>query len=275
MNQRETGDLGQGSVGKLLLRLALPTITAQLVNALYNMVDRIYIGHIPVVGRTALTGVGVCMSLIMIISAFAALTAMAGPPGPPFSWAGRRAGAEKILGNCVTGAVSAGLILTVVFLIFSRPLLMAFGASEETIGYAVQYMKIYALGTVFVELAGAQCLYHRSGICLCGHGQCAHWRGGQHDSGRRLFWAWEGVAGAAGHHHLPGPVRPVGGAVLLGKKVLACAPAGEPGAGLEALWAVPGSGPVSPLSCSPRRALSLCASTPPSSATAGIWRWEP
>lgn len=78
MNQRETGDLGQGSVGKLLLRLALPTITAQLVNALYNMVDRIYIGHIPVVGRTALTGVGVCMSLIMIISAFAALTAMGG-----------------------------------------------------------------------------------------------------------------------------------------------------------------------------------------------------
>lgn len=95
MNQRETGDLGQGSVGKLLLRLALPTITAQLVNALYNMVDRIYIGHIPVVGRTALTGVGVCMSLIMIISAFAALTAMAGPPGPPFSWAGETGRARR------------------------------------------------------------------------------------------------------------------------------------------------------------------------------------
>ena len=154
MNQRETGDLGQGSVGKLLLRLALPTITAQLVNALYNMVDRIYIGHIPVVGRTALTGVGVCMSLIMIISAFAALTAMGGATRASiFLGRGDRAGAEKILGNCVTGAVSAGLILTVVFLIFSRPLLMAFGASEETIGYAVQYMKIYALGTVFVELA--------------------------------------------------------------------------------------------------------------------------
>lgn len=78
MNQGKNEDLGQGSVGKLLLRLALPTITAQLVNALYNMVDRVYIGHIPVVGRTALTGVGVCMSLIMIISAFAALTAMGG-----------------------------------------------------------------------------------------------------------------------------------------------------------------------------------------------------
>ena len=100
MNQRETGDLGQGSVGKLLLRLALPTITAQLVNALYNMVDRIYIGHIPVVGRTALTGVGVCMSLIMIISAFAALTAMGGATRASiFLGRGDRAGAEKILGT--------------------------------------------------------------------------------------------------------------------------------------------------------------------------------
>ena len=154
MNQGKHGDLGQGSVGKLLLRLALPTITAQLVNALYNMVDRIYIGHIPEVGRTALTGVGVCMSLIMIISAFAALTAMGGATRASiFLGRGDRAGAEKILGNCVTGAVSASLVLTVVFLLFSRPLLMAFGASEETIGYAVQYMRIYALGTVFVELA--------------------------------------------------------------------------------------------------------------------------
>ena len=143
MNQGKNEDLGQGSVGKLLLRLALPTITAQLVNALYNMVDRVYIGHIPVVGRTALTGVGVCMSLIMIISAFAALTAMGGATRASiFLGRGDRA-----------GAVSASLVLTVVFLLFSRPLLMAFGASEETIGYAVQYMRIYALGTVFVELA--------------------------------------------------------------------------------------------------------------------------
>ncbi|MFR8331034.1 MAG: MATE family efflux transporter [Oscillospiraceae bacterium] len=90
----------------------------------------------------------------MIISAFAALTAMGGATRASiFLGRGDRAGAEKILGNCVTGAVSASLVLTVVFLLFSRPLLMAFGASEETIGYAVQYMRIYALGTVFVELA--------------------------------------------------------------------------------------------------------------------------
>lgn len=87
MNPNKTGDLDSQGIGKLLLRLALPTITAQLVNALYNMVDRIYIGHIPVVGKTALTGVGVCLSLIMIISAFAALTAMGARLALPFCWA--------------------------------------------------------------------------------------------------------------------------------------------------------------------------------------------
>ena len=154
MNPNKTGDLDSQGIGKLLLRLALPTITAKLVNALYNMVDRIYIGHIPVVGKTALTGVGVCLSLIMIISAFAALTAMGGATRASILLGkGQRDTAERILGNCVTGSVVVGLVLTAVFLSFSRPLLLAFGASEETIVYAVQYMKIYALGTVFVELA--------------------------------------------------------------------------------------------------------------------------
>lgn len=154
MNPNKTGDLDSQGIGKLLLRLALPTITAQLVNALYNMVDRIYIGHIPVVGKTALTGVGVCLSLIMIISAFAALTAMGGATRASILLGkGQQDTAERILGNCVTGSVVVGLVLTAVFLSFSRPLLLAFGASEETIVYAVQYMKIYALGTVFVELA--------------------------------------------------------------------------------------------------------------------------
>ena len=154
MNPNKTGDLDSQGIGKLLLRLALPTITAQLVNALYNMVDRIYIGHIPVVGKTALTGVGVCLSLIMIISAFAALTAMGGATRASILLGkGQRDTAERILGNCVTGSVVVGLVLTAVFLSFSRPLLLACGASEETIVYAVQYMKMYALGTVFVELA--------------------------------------------------------------------------------------------------------------------------
>lgn len=154
MSQSSTQELGQGRVGKLLFKLALPTITAQLVNALYNMVDRVYIGHIPVIGKTALTGVGVCMSLIMIVSAFASLTAIGGATRASI-FLGRedREEAEKILGHCVTGAVTSALVLTAVILLFARPLLMAFGASEETIGYAVGYMRIYALGTVFVELA--------------------------------------------------------------------------------------------------------------------------
>ena len=127
-----TNNLGQGSVGKLLLRLAVPTITAQLVNALYNVVDRIYIGHIPEVGKTALTGVGVCMSLIMIVSAFAALTAMGGATQASIHLGrGDKTQAEKILGNCVTGAVCSGLVLTVVLLLFSRPLLLALGPAKK------------------------------------------------------------------------------------------------------------------------------------------------
>lgn len=154
MEQGRNADLSQGSVGKLLLRLALPTITAQLVNALYNMVDRIYIGHIPEVGKTALTGVGVCLSLIMVISAFAALTAMGGATRASIMLGrGDRQTAEKILGNCTTGAVLVSIVLTALFLAFNRPLLLTFGASPDTIGYAVEYMNIYALGTIFVELA--------------------------------------------------------------------------------------------------------------------------
>lgn len=153
MSQNKSS-LGQGSVGKLLFKLALPTITAQLVNVLYNMVDRIYIGHIPGVGKTALTGVGVCMSLIMLVSAFASLTAVGGATRASiYLGRGDRQGAEKILGNCVTGAVSVALLMTVLLLLFCEPMLMAFGASAQTIGYAVDYMRIYAVGTVFVMLA--------------------------------------------------------------------------------------------------------------------------
>lgn len=154
MTQSNSRELGQGSVGKLLFKLALPTITAQLVNALYNMVDRIYIGHIPDIGKTALTGVGVCMSLIMIVSAFASLTAMGGATRSSiFLGRGDHDEAEKILGHCVTGTVTSALVLTAVMLLFAEPLLMTFGASAETIGYATRYMRIYALGTIFVELA--------------------------------------------------------------------------------------------------------------------------
>lgn len=145
--------LGKEPIGKLLLRLALPTVAAQLINMLYNIVDRIYIGHIPGIGATALTGVGVCMPLILIVSAFAALVGYGGAPRASI-YMGKKDNdsAEKILGNCFTLQIIISLILTTILLIWNRDFLMAFGASENTIRYGVSYMNIYALGTVFVEV---------------------------------------------------------------------------------------------------------------------------
>ena len=140
-------------LGKLLLKLALPTVAAQLINMLYNIVDRIYIGHIPEIGAAALTGVGVCMPLIMIVSAFAALVGYGGAPRTSiFMGKKDRASAEKTLGNCFVLQILISVVLTAVLLIWNRDLLMAFGASENTIEYGVRYMNIYALGTVFVEI---------------------------------------------------------------------------------------------------------------------------
>ena len=140
-------------IGKLLAKLALPTIAAQLINMLYNIVDRIYIGHIPDTGAMALTGVGVCMPLIMIITAFAALVGNGGAPRATiFMGKNKKDDAEKILANCFTMQILLSIILTVVLLIWNRDFLLAFGASANTIEYAASYMNIYALGTIFVQL---------------------------------------------------------------------------------------------------------------------------
>lgn len=140
-------------LGRLLFRLAVPTVAAQLINMLYNIVDRIYIGHMPGNGDLALTGVGICMPLIMIVSAFAALISSGGAPRASISMGkGDNDTAEQILGSCLTLQVLVAVILTGLLLGFSRPFLLAFGASANTIGYAAGYMKIYALGTLFVQL---------------------------------------------------------------------------------------------------------------------------
>lgn len=146
-------NLGEEPIGRLLMTLAVPAITSQLVNALYNMVDRMYIGHIPEIGSTALTGVGVCFPLIMIISAFASLIGMGGAPRASI-YMGKKDNktAEKIMGNCFTALVIIAVILTAVVLLFQEPLLYLFSASSETIGYAKEYMSIYAVGTIFVQL---------------------------------------------------------------------------------------------------------------------------
>ncbi len=140
-------------LGRLLLKLALPTVAAQLINMLYNIVDRIYIGHIPDIGATALTGVGVCMPLIMIVSAFAALVGYGGAPRASiFMGKQDKESAEKTLGNCFVLQILISVVPTIVLLIWNRDFLMAFGASENTIEYGVNYMNIYALGTIFVEI---------------------------------------------------------------------------------------------------------------------------
>ena len=154
--ERKHVDLGSGNVGKLLFSLALPTITSQIVNMLYNIVDRVYIGRIaPVetVGKLALTGVGVCMPIILIISAFAALLAMGGAPRASIQEGkGNTEASERIMGNCFAILVLGAVVLTVVFRVFGRDFLLMFGASENTIDYAVDYMRIYALGTIFVQV---------------------------------------------------------------------------------------------------------------------------
>ena len=145
--------LGTEPVGKLLLKLAVPTVIAQLVNMLYNIVDRIYIGHMPQTGSLALTGLGVCTPIILIVSAFAALVASGGAPRASISMGkGDMQTAEKMLGGCFSMQICISAVLTTALLIWNRDLLLAFGASEQTIGFASDYMQIYALGTVFVQL---------------------------------------------------------------------------------------------------------------------------
>lgn len=151
--QNDKNFLGTAPIGKLLLKLSIPTVIAQLINMLYNVVDRIYIGHIPEEGSLALTGVGVCMPIIMIVTAFAALISSGGAPRASICMGKQdNKSAEQILGNCFSLQIVVSIVLTVVLLIWNKDLLMAFGASKNTLGYATDYMRIYALGTLFVQL---------------------------------------------------------------------------------------------------------------------------
>ena len=153
MAKREN-DLGRDPVGKLLLRLAIPTVTAQLVNALYNIVDRIYIGHIPEVGDLALTGLGVCFPVILFVSAISALVGMGGSSRAVVHMGeGKMELANSILGSCTTLLVVLGAAAMAAFLVFQEPMLYLFGATEETIGYAMDYLTIYLYGSIFVEIS--------------------------------------------------------------------------------------------------------------------------
>ena len=153
MKNSKKVDLGNDPVRSLFFMLSIPAIASQVVNALYNMVDRMYIGHIDGVGGTALTGVGICFPVVMVIAAFAALIGSGGAPRASILMGkDDQDGAENILGNCFAALLISSIIITVVVIAFQEPILMAFGASENTIGYASDYMFIYSLGTIFVML---------------------------------------------------------------------------------------------------------------------------
>lgn len=154
MEQTKEQKLGTMPLPRLMASLAIPSVIAQLINVLYNIIDRMYIGHIPGSGPVALTGVGLTFPIITLISAFSAFIGAGGAPLASISLGkGDRDRAEKILGNGVSVLLIFSASLTVLFMLFRRPLLYMFGASDQTIHYGVDYITIYLVGTVFVQLA--------------------------------------------------------------------------------------------------------------------------
>lgn len=140
-------------VRKAFFRLALPAVAAQLINILYNLVDKMFIGHIPGVGKQALAGVGVTAPVILAISAFAALVSMGGAPKASiFMGKGDNEQAEKVMGSCAWMLIVLSVVLTAFMLIFGKMILQLFGASDNTILYATDYMNIYCVGTLFTQL---------------------------------------------------------------------------------------------------------------------------
>lgn len=147
-------ELGHASIGRLMLRLAIPSVLAQLVSLLYTVIDRVYIGHIAGVGEEALTGVGLCMPIVCILNAFVNLIGQGGAPQASIAMGKQNMKkAEKILGNCTCALIGTAILITVFFSLFGRPLLMIFGASERTIPYAHSYMQIYVLGSLFLMIS--------------------------------------------------------------------------------------------------------------------------
>ena len=144
-------DMGTGSIKKLMVQMAVPALVGQVINLLYNIVDRIYIGHIPQIGGMALTGVGLFTPILMLITAFALLAGAGGAPRAAIAMGrGDRDGAEKIMGNCFAVLMILAVVLTAMFYVTAPALLRLFGASDATLPYAVTYGRIYILGTVFV-----------------------------------------------------------------------------------------------------------------------------
>lgn len=151
MENKPKLDMGSGSIGKWMLQLAVPAILGQLINMLYNIVDRIYIGHIPEIGADALTGAGLFTPILMLITAFAMLSGAGGAPRAAIAMGkGDKDTAEKIMANCLSVLLIFAVVLTAVFYFAAPTLLDLFGGSEDTLPYAIEYSRIYILGSVFV-----------------------------------------------------------------------------------------------------------------------------
>ena len=150
--EQTNNDLGTGKIGKLLLQLAIPSIIAQLVNLLYNIVDRIFIGRM-VNGQLAMAGIGIVTPIVVLITAFSALVGFGGAPVAAIKMGEKdNEGANKILSNSFTMCILIGLVLTIICYIFKKTIIYAFGASDATYQYAADYLSIYLIGTVFVEI---------------------------------------------------------------------------------------------------------------------------
>lgn len=151
---KKENELAELPVRRLFFKLAVPAVTAQVINVTYNMVDRMFIGHIPKIGADALTGVGVTMPVILGISAFAALVSMGGAPRASIALGKKQyEDAERILGACTFTLISLSIVLTVIMLLFGKQILLLFGADVQTILYAADYIQVYCMGTVFVQLS--------------------------------------------------------------------------------------------------------------------------
>ena len=159
-NNNMTRNLGEGNITKLLASLAIPAVVAQVVNLLYNIVDRVYIGHIPGIGANALTGVGLFTPILMLINAFAMLAGSGGAPRAAI-FMGKKDNdtAERIIGNCFTFIMICAVVLTAVFYVSAPQLLRWFGASDATLPYALSYARIYILGSVFVLIVMAMNMF--------------------------------------------------------------------------------------------------------------------
>lgn len=146
-------NMGTEKISKLFIRMVIPSVISQLIVLLYNMVDRIFIGHIPEIGSIALTGVGVCMPVTMIISAFAQLIGVGGAPKASMELGKNKPQeAEKIMGVCTFGLIAVSIVLTGMGYYFAKDILIFFGASHNTLPYALEYLNVYLAGTIFVEL---------------------------------------------------------------------------------------------------------------------------